>query len=279
MLKVEEIEYMERDIKKVISSISHEHYQFLMQNFDSHDEDYPGWTKIWLERRIVDLYYKIAAYLEAKGMPLLLYSFQELCKEQIMSKTKLLETELEHPEGYDELELLVKFKLFLGSFKAFDYTESQVDDFNKLTSILKNTSFIVKNSKCIIKNEADIYKQVKWVLSLYYPSCKNKNKASFIKQFKTYNPDILLPELKTAIEYKYIRDKTANIDDFIDQLIIDAKAYTGDHYYEKFIAVFYISDAGIATPESIELAWKHKELPDNWTLILTGDSVSIKQIN
>ena len=120
-----------------------------------------------------------------------------------------------------------------------------------------------------------IYKQVKWVLGLYYPSCRLRNKASFIQEFKAYNPDLLIPELKTAIEYKYVKSATDNIDEFIDQIRIDVANYTDDYRYENFIAVIYIQNTSVATPESIEVAWKAKKFPNNWELVIVNGSPTI----
>lgn len=278
MLNNEEVKYIEDEIKKIISSASNEYFQVVMREYNSIEEEYPGWDEDWIRLKIIDAYYHILAYLEARGMPNLLQIFQSQYKEQILTRTSLLDSEINNPDGEYELKILTGFRRFLSPFKSFGYNDPQQDEFHKLVGILKNTSFIINNIKCVIAGEADIYKQVRWVLSLYYPSCKGKNKASFIKQFKTYNPDILIPELKVAIEYKYIRDKSKNIDEFIDQILVDANGYTGDHYYENFIAVFYISDAGIATPESIELAWKERTLPSNWTLVITGEGTSPRRI-
>lgn len=127
---------------------------------------------------------------------------------------------------------------------------------------------ILSNINKAINNEADIYKEVKWILGLYYPTCRSKNKASFIQGFKSYEPDILIPELKVAIEYKYLKSKKDNIDEYLDQIKVDSTNYTGDNRYDKFIAVCCIGNAGIATSDSIEEAWKAKKFPSNWELII-----------
>ena len=168
-----------------------------------------------------------------------------------------------------------EFKRLLGPFKVFDYRHHKEEETKRLETILRNTDFILNNINAEINNETDIYKQIKWILGLYYPSCRQKSKASFIQEFKTYNPDILIPELKTAIEYKYIKSKEDNIDDFIDQIKVDATNYIDDHCYENFIAVIYFKSTSIATPESIEVAWKAKKFPNNWELVIaTGSSIT-----
>ncbi len=276
MLKPNELKYLENQIKQTISSIEHAHFQYYMaeSNGEEYDDDYPGWTKSWLNMRLADLYFLIFAYLEGRDMLMFLDTFKTKFKDTIENKEDLLlDTTQTHPESEGELKIIVGFKRFLDPFKFFDYREFKEDEIFKLESILRNTGFILKKVKAKINNEADIYNQVKWVLGLYYPSTRRKSKASFIGEFKSYNPDILIPELKVAIEYKYIDSQSDNIDEFIDQLKIDAINYIEDYKYDTFYAVIYIEDISIATPENIEIAWKEKKFPNNWNLVLSGHSI------
>jgi len=269
----DEIKYINEQIKKTISSIEHYHFQWIMNfYYEGEEEEYPEWTESWLKTRISDLYYLILAFLEAKSMTHLLTTFREKFSNVIDNDKEILKAESTNPVGEPELVIITKFKQFLDPFKIFDYRQTREDETKKLTSILKNTDFILKNCNAEIKNETDIYKQVKWILGLYYPTCKLRNKASFIQEFKSYHPDILIPELKTAIEYKYIKSVSDNLDEFIDQIRVDATNYTGDYHYENFVAVIYIQNTSIATPESIEVAWKTKRFPNNWELVIVNGS-------
>lgn len=276
MFQTKEIEKIEKNIRKTLTSIESEHFNIMMG--DSHggfEEDYPGWTKSWIEMRLKDLYILIQSYLEIRQMPLLLQNFKhELAKK---FEGNIFDSELTNPEGEPDLIITQLFRRYLEPFAFFDYSKIKVDENLKLFSILQNTGYIIKNLKKPIRNESDIYKQVKWILDLYYPSCRRKNKASFIQEFKTYNPDILIPELKTAIEYKYLDGTSDNIDEFIDQIKVDATNYVNDYRYENFYAVIYIEDISIATPDSIEVAWKSKQFPNNWNLVLSGHTIKNKK--
>jgi hypothetical protein len=279
-LKPDEIKYVAEQIKKTISSIEHTHFQWTMgDNYEYNKEEYeyPGWTEKWIRIRIRDLYHLILAYLEMREMPKFLETFKNKFQVIIEDDKIISEAKIFHPEGEPELIIINQFKQFLDPFKFFDYQQSREDETIKLISILKNTDFILKNSNAEVIGEADIYKQIKWVLGLYYPSCRLRNKASFIQEFKSYNPDILIPELKTAIEYKYIKSKSDNLDEFIDQIRIDASNYTDDYRYENFIAVIYIENASVATPENIEVAWKSKKFPNNWELVVVNGSPTKKE--
>lgn len=271
MLKPDELKYLEEKIKKTILSIEHSHFNFIKG--EEYYEKYPGWTESWLKTRLTELYLLILTYFEGRGVLQFLQTFKTKYEHLIDNDTNLLAAEVTHPEGHPELLMLTGFKQFLEPFKFFDYRQIKEDETIKLTSILRNTGFILKTLKTKIVNEADIYKQVKWILGLYYPSIRGRNKSSFIAEFKSYNPDILIPELKTAIEYKYLDTLSDNLDNFLDQLKIDSTTYIEDHRYDTFYAVIYIEDISIATPESIEVAWKAKLFPSNWSLVLTGHTI------
>lgn len=280
LLNAEEIKYISEEIKKTISSIESGHFQWIMRNEygSEHDlEEYKGWTEIWIRTRIRDLYYLLLAYFEARSMTCYLATFKEKFSIIIQNDDEIFKSELTHPEGEPELEVITGFRQFLDPFKFFDYRQTREDEKMKLISILNNTEFILKNCNTHIKNESDLYKQVKWVLALYYPTCRQLNKASFIQQFKVYNPDILIPELKTAIEFKYVKSDSDNIDDFIDQIRVDAANYTDDVRYENFIAVIYLQNTSIATPSNIQESWKAKNFPNNWELITVNGSPSLKK--
>jgi hypothetical protein len=266
MSKDENINYTEQRIKKIISSIESTHFNLMIGEDDF--EDYPGFTKEWIKNKVIDLYYLMQAYLEMIGMNSYLNSFKNKLDPIISNETDILQTTQLHPEGESELKIIIYCKIFLDAFRQFDYQISKVEEAIKLTSILGNTAFIIKQLNLSINSESDIYNAVKWILGLYYPSSRLLNKASFIQQFKTYIPDILIPELKIAIEYKFIKHNKKTADDFIDEVRIDASNYDGDPRYENFIAVICLENASIATPESIKVAWENKHFPANWSLVI-----------
>lgn len=274
MLTDEEIKHIEKEIRETIELIEKTYvYELLPYEREEAEEEFPGLTESWIKDKIKDLYRLIKAYLEAKGMTFYLTSFQQQY-EHIISDEKFdfFKGVMHHPDAEFELDVITEFKRHLKAFKAFSYRQEKEAENIRLLNILKHTDHILKNVKAVVETEADIYKQVKWVLGLYYPRCRTTNKAAFVHQFKTYNPDILIPELKTAIEFKYLRTRRENIDNYIDQVKVDATNYTGDPLYENFIAVLYINDTAIATHESIQMAWQQKKFPNNWDLVIAMGS-------
>lgn len=274
MLKDNELKYIETEIKRTISSIESAFYNdFMHYELDQEEEEYPGYTKYWISYRIKDLYYLIKVYLEAKGFTIYLHDFHSKFDTFINdAASDLLYAENYQPESEKDLKIIVDFKRILNPFKVFDYRHTKEEESIKINSILKHTDYILKNSKAKIVTEADIYKQVKWVLGLYYPKCRLLNKASFIQEFKTYNPDILIPELKIAIEYKFVRDSSDNIDEYIDQIRSDATNYIDDIRYENFIAVLYVGNSATATNDAIQASWDQKRFPRNWELVIAMGS-------
>ncbi|WP_242203226.1 PD-(D/E)XK nuclease domain-containing protein [Aestuariivivens insulae] len=95
---------------------------------------------------------------------------------------------------------------------------------------------------------------------------RNLGKARFVKKFTTYHPDILVPEISSAVEYKYIR-KGAGIETYLDQIKTDADNYEGDPEYKFFYAVIYFEDKSVINPAGFKQAVIEKKFPENWTLI------------
>src|SRR5690606_13691075 len=120
--------------------------------------------------------------------------------------------------------------------------------------------------------EEHIYIPIKWIIGLYFPKVRRKNQASFIQKFQHYKPDILIPELKTAIEYKYIKSEKENdIEKYIDEIRTDSINYVGDERYDNFIACVYLKSNAITTPQEIEACWETKNFPINWKLIISSN--------
>lgn len=280
-LSKDEIKYIEKQIKHTLGYISNIRYDLYMRyQIDNHqNEDHyeVAVAEELLFVRIRDLYFLILAYLEARGMTSLFDVFRDRYGAIIDNDSKLKEEVCYHPDDESELKILNDFQQFLKVFCFYDNSIQKNEELGKLKSILNNTDFILKKCNTEVSNEADIYNQVKWVIDLYYPTCRKKNKASFIQEFKTYNPDILIPELKTAIEYKYVNTQNDNLDEFIDQIRIDATNYVGDMNYDNFIAVIYIEISSIATPEQIKESWKSKKFPKNWDFIVAKGSPTKKR--
>lgn len=87
-------------------------------------------------------------------------------------------------------------------------------------------------------------------------------RSSFIKSFKEYKPDILIPELHAAVEYKYA-NSAEKLKSTIDQICADVTGYTGDSDYRIFYAVFYVTQ-DFWGQEMFARVWSEMNFPKNW---------------
>jgi hypothetical protein len=267
MLQQDELTYIEQEIKEWKRRISYEHFNWIMNTPHGQDLYEESVVEAYLVNGLRHLYFHILAYIEAKKLPGYAQTFKEKYGNRLNDEKFLLNDAILHPDEDPELIVLHEFATFLAPFKAFNYSQAKQEETNRLIEVLKCTPYILKNTKTNVTNETSIYKAVEWALKLYFPTCRRRNKARFIEQFKIYNPDLLIPELKTAIEYKLIR-AGKNIEEYIDQIKVDSANYKDDHQYDNFIAVLCIEDGASATEKNIRSSWAKKQFPNNWELVV-----------
>lgn len=130
-----------------------------------------------------------------------------------------------------------------------------------LETVLRNTATIIHKGEINPTSEPDVYKAVRPVLEAIFPSAISP-KSNFLKTAQEYKPDILIPELTAAVEYKYANNET-KLKATIAQISDDANGYTGDTDYNLFYAVFYVTK-DFWGQDKFNLAWKEKNFPQNW---------------
>lgn len=223
--------------------------------------------KTWLFYGTRTLYYKICLFLELKNVPLYYKMFTDKFQPIINDINKV--TESRGPLYEDaEPSMIIHddFREYLRSFQEFDTDYFKKLEVNKLKQILENTNSIIFKTKTKVTNETSIYTPVKWFVEIVYPTMRGLGKARFIKKFSTYHPDILIPEISSAVEYKYVR-KGSEIETYLDQLKTDADNYEGDSEYKFFYAVVYFEDKSEINPAGFKQAVIEKQFPENWTFI------------
>jgi hypothetical protein len=150
---------------------------------------------------------------------------------------------------------------------VFEFSESDDERYNRLSGIrylenvLNNTAVIISNSGTQPRTETEVYKAVKNILEAIFPTSKSP-KSNFIKTAKEYKPDILIPELNAAVEYKYASTEE-KLKVTVEQIAADVKGYTGDKDYNVFYAVFYVTD-DFWGEEKFKQVWKEQQFPKNW---------------
>lgn len=130
-----------------------------------------------------------------------------------------------------------------------------------LENVLRNTAVIMHKAGKSPRSEPEVYKGVRAVLEAIFPSARSP-RSKFIKSAQEYKPDILIPELFAAIEYKFA-DTEERLKATIGQIADDVKGYTGDPDYHLFYAVFYTTKDFWGAAK-FDVAWKEKAFPPNW---------------
>lgn len=162
------------------------------------------------------------------------------------------------------------FNVFLAELRQFLSPLGVLDDESRylklsgiqyLETILRNTATIIYKGGYSPTSEPEVYKAVRTVLEVIFPSAKSA-KSNFLKTAQEYKPDILLPELSAAVEYKYA-DSEAKLKATIAQISDDVIGYTGDDDYNLFYAVFYVKN-DFWGEEKFKTAWNEKKFPQNW---------------
>lgn len=216
------------------------------------------------EHLATSIYLTTVALLDAEGMHSYLRQFYRRFGNAFDSAKAASEFEIDHYWSGEP------FNSFLAKFRQFVSPLDVIGDANRylklsgvqyLETVLKNTATIIHKSGKTPKSEADVYSTVRHVLEAIFPSAKSP-KANFIKTAQAYKPDILLPELSAAVEYKYATDEV-KLKTVITQISDDVKGYSGDDDYNLFYAVFYLTN-DFWGETKFKAVWKEKEFPHNW---------------
>lgn len=216
------------------------------------------------ERLATSIYLSTVALLDAEGMHAYLRQFYRRFGSKFDSAKAASEFEIDHYWSGEP------YNSFLDRFRQFVSPLDVIGDANRylklsgvqyLETVLKNTATIIHKTGKTPKTEADVYKTVRHVLEAIFPSAKAP-KSNFIKTAQEYKPDILIPELSAAVEYKYAADE-AKLKSVVGQISDDVKGYSGDNDYNLFYAVFYVTE-DFWGEAKFKAVWKEKKFPNNW---------------
>lgn len=230
------------------------------------EEFFLNWEKEEFEVKSERILNSCRLYLELKGATVYLTDFNRevrLLKEKSENLYGLTTVNLDLK---DESIFLNTLKNFLFPFRAFGSGDEKIlTGLDYLVSILQSTNFILNERKIIPKKESDVYNGVKLILESTFPEKRAQylgGNEPFYKEATYYKPDILVPLLNCAIEYKFIKSRT-RLTRTIDEILIDVHGYSKHPIYKWFYAVFYVK-SGITTKVAFENIWKDKNFPDNW---------------
>lgn len=160
---------------------------------------------------------------------------------------------------------LDKMKDYLIPYQSFN------DDLNKnsgllyLENILTSTGVLLNKLGIIPTSETQVYKPIKFILNNIFLDSSFPSEP-FHRTAKCYIPDILIPSLNVAIEYKYATDENKLINT-IEQILIDVVGYSNHPIYKIFYAVFYVKP-GVCGEKRFTTIWNGFNFPKNWKPLL-----------
>ncbi len=271
---MQELEYLENKIESLLYEMSSIYADLQFKQEISSPNDTELFYEIKdIEARfayLADRVYKMCiVYFEKKQLRELISIFKDEILPNITYKDKLLSGTFnqDNAEVYSDLTSI--FWSFLLAFPAFGDNDTGIllkrTGITFLENILESTGVIIKELNKTPTTETQVYSAVKILTQATFPSAIFPS-LSFQKTAKCYIPDILLPTLNCAVEYKYA-DTESKLIDTIDQILIDVKGYDNHPVYKLFYAVFYVKP-GIWTKNRFDAVWEEKKFPANWKGIL-----------
>lgn len=216
-----------------------------------------------------NLYVIVVAYLENKGVKNFLTKFEKSIAPYYQDVNKLFDSKFDDLSGECYSLLVSEYWKYLCAFPAFNVIG--YDQILKRTgliyleNILESTSVILKELNILPNSETEITKYVRIVIKAVFHNIPKSN-IPFQQIAKYYKPDILIPSLNCAIEYKYAETETRLIET-IDQILIDVNGYDKHPIYKLFYAVFYVK-SGIWPKQRFDEVWAEKKFPKNWRGII-----------
>jgi hypothetical protein len=134
-----------------------------------------------------------------------------------------------------------------------------------LESLLEGTAQLLKLRDIKPASETQVSQPVREIIKLIFEGSRDPPAGRFIKTFKYYKPDILVPDLSVAIEYKFIPNMNT-LNTALAGISDDAVGYTGDNQYRLFYAVFYFT-RNFISEKKFHTAWTEKQFPKEWVPI------------
>ena len=210
-----------------------------------------------------ETYLIVLSYIESQGNSELLKLYQNELKCILQVDFNGVQTQYveEVEETFYVSNSLDIINRYLLAFQAFDKEITKTVGIIYLENILTNSSIIIKELKIKPTSETQVCNAVKFVLKSTFPDSVILTEP-FYKTAKCYKPDILIPSLRTAIEYKYAEDEQ-RLTKTIEEILIDVVGYSNHPTYKSFYAVFYVK-AGICSEKRFNLIWDASKFPNNW---------------
>lgn len=267
--------YIENRITELISEMGSS-FADLQHRYEM--ESYVGYEEVsYEEEEIRDMikssfientrsvYKLICNYLEDHNHLQYLAEFKLAMKPYFDTPKEMLAGEMNDYDGHVHSKLIQDISDFLNAYEfygeqGYEYLMRRAGILY-LENILENTAVIINELGKKPNSETTVYKSVKVVCKAAFPTAEYPT-TPFISIAKEYKPDILIPYLNCAIEYKYATDEN-RLKEIIDQILIDVHGYSNHPTYKIFYAVFYVKP-DIWGRKKFGEVWKEKNFPQNW---------------
>lgn len=266
--------YLENRIKELLSemgsSFSDLQQRYEIDSYVDHDISYEvEEIRDMIKTSFIDntksVYKLICNYLEDLRHTEYLSDFKLAMKPYLDQPKTMLKGEMSDYDGQVHSKLIEDISDFLNAYefygnRGYEYLMKRAGILY-LENILENTAVILNDLNKKPNSETSVYKSVKVVCKAAFPTAIYPL-SPFISIAKEYKPDILIPYLNCAIEYKYATDEN-RLKEIIDQIFIDVHGYSNHPTYKIFYAVFYVKP-DIWGRKKFEEVWKDKMFPQNW---------------
>lgn len=267
--------YLENKIKELLSEMGSS-FSELQHRYEM--ESYVGFEEVTYEEEEIrdmikssfitntrSVYRLICNYLEDIKHLDYLAEFKLAMKPYLDNPKTILNGEMDDYDGEVHSEIIDDISDFLNAYefygeRGYEYLIRRAG-IVYLENILENTAVIINELNLTPTAEAEVYNSVKVVTKGVFPASQHPT-SIFMTHAQEYKPDILIPFLNCAIEYKYATTE-AKLKTTIDQIFADVAGYSNHDVYKIFYAVFYVKP-DIWGRNKFEEVWTQKGFPKNW---------------
>lgn len=214
-------------------------------------------------------------FFEYKNLPGHRNDFVTEVAPIISDRKKLMDMKYYDEIGEAFSTLSDVFHKYFSPFSEFNVESNEINEQKYgrqiLENILKSTNKILTDNSLIPSHEPDIYPCIRKTVEVVFPEHKTPT-TPFLRNASEYKPDVLLPILKSAVEYKLARNEK-ELNKTMDEILIDVQGYDEHTDYDFFYAAFYVK-SGVTTSMKFDLLWKQKKFPKNWKPIFIEGPVA-----
>lgn len=216
-----------------------------------------------LKGSIVSIYIRLQFAFELLGLATLLGELRSGFEEYRKDLTAVDITAFGHPTS-PTLDYLYRYfhplKISVTGVVGGDISEGV----QQLERILLGTPKLIHDRKLQPKRELDVSGAMYQLLIHPYPDAVRD--VPIAKQSKTYKPDIGIPSLKTAIEYKFVTSEKT-LKSALGGIYEDVSGYAGSQDWKTFFVVIYMTELFL-TQAQVEAEFKMSVSSGAWKPLL-----------